>query len=457
MTSSIITIVLILALVVFELVRKNRIPIDAFRMSLVIYGLVYIIIPELLPMTYGCEPFCNGVPWPPRVVSIVGLGALIAGYFLSQGLPVFKTVCRARANDRTEYRFILLVLLLSIAALYVYASSFGGFLNAISYGAVLRYTGAKNMDIQGSVVALYLIGMVYVVLVISQYKLYQTSKYKNKYRVVLFCAVVVVLSYSLINASRGAIFNIVMLMMFIHFNVRGLKVTPRKIILVIAFFSFGLMITTYGKSVIGLTASIFRSEDESADYSSIEKKEATYVFGRTVMEFSHPIKSIGVVLDHDLDYNLMKHFILAPLHLVPTRLLGLSDVKPFRITEINTYLLTGDSEGGIPPGLVASFWYGGGLVGVLTGCMLFGGFIGWLQRQCYSFLSAYPSSMPIVLYIFFRVAWFINNGDLSVFLKHLFHFLIFLMVLIIFNVIRRIKLSQYRFAKWRKLKTVRET
>jgi hypothetical protein len=232
-------------------------------------------------------------------------------------------------------------------------------------------------------------------------------------------------------------------MLFIHFNVRGLKVTPRKIIAVIASVSLGFLLAVYGKSVIASTASIFRDEDFSTAYSAIEQKETVYVFGRIIMEFSHPIKSIGIVVDHDIDFNLMKHFIVAPLHLVPTRLLGVADVKPFRITEINTYLLTGESEGGIPPGLVASFWYGGGVLGVLAGCMFFGGFIGWLQRQCYSVIKAYPSAMPIVLYMFFNVAWFINNGDPSVFLKHVFHFFVFIILLAIYYFMRRIELGRY--------------
>jgi len=441
MTTFIISLLLFAALLVFELNRRSRIPIDAFRLTLLVCGLAYFIIPDLLPSTDVCEPYCAGIPWLPRLISIVGLVALIVGFFLSYGLPVFKTRPGVMASEKSEYCFMLIVLLLSTVALCVYAYSFGGFLSAFSYGAIARYSDGRNIEVQGSsAVGLYFVGMAYIVLIVSQYKLYQPSKYKKRYVAVLICAVIVVLAYSLINASRGAIFNVLMLTLFVHFNVRGLKVTTGKIIAILVFVGFGLLLTVYGKGVIGATASVFRNEDISTAYSGLEQREGAYVYNRLIYEFSHPIKSITAALDHDTDYNLMKHFFVAPLHLAPTRLLGLSGDKPFRITEVNTYLLTGDAEGGIPPGLVATFWYGGGVSGVLAGCLLFGVFIGWLQRQCYGLMNTNPSAVPIVLYVFFRVGWFVSNGDPSVFLKHNFHFGVFLVLLAIFRIIRRIRL-----------------
>lgn len=441
MTSAIVTILLIGALAAFDIFRKKRIPIDVLRMSLVVYGLVYFIIPEFLPLTDTCEPFCGGVPWLPRVISAVGLIALIAGYFLSYGLPIPEISPKVKIGDKSEYRLILLVLLLSAVALCVYASSFGGFISAFSYGAVARFTGTQNTDVQGSAIALYFVGIAYIAMVVSQFKLYQAPEYRGRYMLALIFSVIVILSYSLINASRGAIFNIPMLALFIHFNVRGLKLTPRKIIVIAVFIGFGLLLTAYGKGVIGSTASIFRGEDASAAYAELEQRDGSYIYGRLISEFSHPIRSIGVLLDHETDSNFMKHFILAPLHLIPASSLGLSDIKPIRITEINTYLLTGETEGGVPPGLVASFWYGGGIAGVLGGCMLFGGFLGWFQRTCYGLIKAYPGATPVVLYLFFKLAWFVNNGDPSIFLKDSFHFLVFMMIFATFLVVRKVRLN----------------
>jgi len=437
----IITILLIIVLAAFEIARKAKLPIDAFRVCVFLYCWLYFIIPELLPLSYDCYPFCNGVPWLPRVISIAGLSAMIFGYFLSSGLPIFKTVPRIRASDKAEFRFILLVLLFSVVVLYIYASSYGGFLNALKYGALQRYTSAQVIDVKGSAVLTHFVGVAFIIMVVAQYKLYKASKYRNKYIVILVCAVAVILLYSIIHGSRGSIFNMAMIVLFIHFNIRGLKIKPKEFVAIIMVFVFGVLLVAYGKKGIGATASIFRGEEISTAFSSVESKEAEYIYGRIISEFSHQTKSIGVLLDHDIDYNLMEHFFVAPIHLIPTRLLGLSVDKPFRITETNTYLLTGKSAGGIPPGLIASFWYGGGLIGVLAGFMLFGGVIGWLQRQCYSVVKTYPGAMPIVLYIFFRIGWLISNGDPSVSLKHNFHIFVFLMLLVMYYLVRRIRIN----------------
>ena len=142
----------------------------------------------------------------------------------------------------------------------------------------------------------------------------------------------------------------------------------------------------------------------------------------------------------------MEHFFVAPKHLIPTKLLGLSSDKPFKITTVTEKFLKKEGQG-VPPGLVASFWYGGGLVGVLIGFLIFGGFIGWLQRQCYSVVKAYPSAMPVILYIFLKVGWLISNGDPSVSLKHNFHIFIFLMLLVMYYLVRRIRINLYLSVK----------
>lgn len=439
--STILTIFILSVIAIFDLSRKSRLHIDAFRIVLALYAVVYVLIPELLPFSYASEPYPDGMPWPPRLVSLAGLVALIFGYYLSAGLPILKPAREIRSTEKSEYRFVFIVLLLSIGALYIYASSFGGFLSALSYGASFRFAGSKEVEVNaGSAVALYFISMANIVFVMSQYKLYQDSKYKKRYVVLLISAATALLAYGIILGGRGVMFNALLLALFIHFNVRGFKITVRKLIAVGIVFVVGLLFVVYGKKAIGATASVFRGEEISTAFESIESKETEQIYGRIIVEFSHPIKSIGVAMDSDMDINMMRHFIVAPLHLLPTRMLGLSGDKPYRITEMNTELLTGDTKGGIPPGLVASLWYGGGIVGVLSGLLIFGAFIGWLQRQCYRIVEVFPSAMPIILYMFFLSISIIFNGDPSVTLKHMFHFFVFLALLIAYYYSRRIRI-----------------
>ncbi len=406
------------------------------------YVLLYFIIPELLPLSYNCAPFCDGVPWMPRFVALVGLLALISGYYLSYGLPIFKVSPKVKINEKLEYRFVLFAFLISCGALYTYAYSYGGFINALSYAAMNRLTGKDIIDAQGGGLAQYFVGIAYVVFAICQYKLYQNSRYKKKYIAVLMGTVIVIISYGLIKGGRGAIFQVILMSLFIHFNLRGLHLNVKKITALVLALIIGLWFVAYGKKAIIATTGIFRGDEISYAFDSIGYRETEYLYGRLISEFAHPIKSLGVAMDSDIHFNLMEHFWVAPLHLIPTRLLGSGLDKPTRISDYNTELLTGSQEGGIPPGLVGSFWYGGGLIGVLAGCMVFGVGIGWMQRQCYGVVKVYQSAFPIVLYIFFKMPWFLNNGDLSVFLKHQFHFFIFLLLLLAFSVFRRKGMSR---------------
>ena len=439
-----ITILLIIALVTYDVVRKKRLPIDAFRVALIVYGLGYILIPELLPLSYAAGPYINGVPWLPRIISIAGLFTLILGYYLSYTIPIFKTVPKIQISEKNEYRFTLFVLLLSILALYIYASSFGGLLKAFSYGSLHRFSGGKLLEVQAGGVAVYFVGIAYLVIAISQYNLYNANKYRKKYILLLVSAAIILLALALIMGGRGAIFNALVLSLFIHFNMRGFRITFKKAIAFIMIFLIGLSFVVYGKKAIGATASVFRGENISTAFTSIESKKMEYVYGRLISECSNMIKSIGVVTEENIEYNYMKHYAVAPLHLIPTKLFGISSGKPYRITELNTFMLTGDTKGGKPPGIVASLWYGGGLVGVLLGCMFFGCFIGWIQRQCYDIAKTYPCTLPIILYIFFRSGRFISNGDPSVFLKHMFHLIVFLMLVVVYYWTRRIHLYPHQ-------------
>jgi len=314
----------------------------------------------------------------------------------------------------------------------------GGFLSAFSFGALNRMTGEVRVEVKESAVASYFAGLVYLVFALSQYNIYQKTKYRTGYIVLLLSAFLVNVAYALIKGGRGAIFMTFLLALFIHLNVKKISITVKKATIIIMIIVVGVFFIAYGKKAIVATSAIFRGETPSAAFDAIESKELKYVYGRMIYEFAHPIKSMGVVLDNNVACNYMEHFWVAPLHLIPSRILGLSG-KPYRISELNTYLLIRSKEGGMPPGLVASFWYGGGLLGVIMGCAVFGGVIAWGQRQCYTIIHAYPSATPIVLYGFFRVGWFVNNGDPSVFLKHEFHFLVFLILIAGYYLFGRIR------------------
>jgi len=115
--SILITFFFLVLLVIVDVYRQSRLNIDAFRLTLFIFGLVYILIPEVLPLSYDCEPYCNGVPWLPRIISIIGLAALLVGYLLFNHLPVFRVMPIINTDESKEFRFAAFVFMLSVLSL----------------------------------------------------------------------------------------------------------------------------------------------------------------------------------------------------------------------------------------------------------------------------------------------------------------------------------------------------
>lgn len=431
--SIIYTLIILGFLVFFMIYRKKKYPLDAFNMTIFFFIIVYVLIPEFLPLSYGCYPFCDGVPWLPRMIALIGLGTFIFGFYLSKVFPVFKLDKGVSFSENYQYKMVLFMTFLSLIFLYIYAQSFGGFLEAFSYGSIMRYSGENILDVKSSLaIVTYFIPIVYIIFGIVQYKLYLGTYYKKRYIFIILIISCIILSQSIISGSRGAVFQVFLILIFIYLNLDGIKIKLKKIIFFILVFMIGLFLVTNGKSTISSISTLFQGKSFKEVLSNNESKNFEYIYGRLIVEFSHPIKSLGIVIDSEIEFNGMKHFLYAPLDLIPTKLLGIYTEKPIRIHEINSELVSGDPNIGIPPGIIASLWYGGGIFSILFGMLISGIFIGWVQKQSYKIISVYPIFTPIVLYMFLKMSMFITNGDLSVFLKHEIHILLFFVLLMVF-------------------------
>lgn len=436
--SIVFTFIFLVLIAIYMTVRKKRYPLDAANMTIFLFAVIYILIPEVLPLSYVCKPFCNGVPWLVRFVAFIGLGSFILGLYLSNLYPVFKVRKSINISEKFQYKFSLFIIIISFSFLYVYAQSFGGFLNAFSYGSIARFTGKEIINVSSSAIAVYFTTIIYIVFAIIQYKLHIGRSYKKGYIILMLVSIGIVLSHSIISGSRGSIFQLFLLSLFFYLNLSGMKINLKKIIIVLTIGIVGLFFVTHGKTAIASISKSFQGQSISESISNTESKSVEYIYGRLILEFSHSIKSLGIVIYSDIEFNSMRHFLYGPLDLVPTKLLGINYEEPIRIHEINSKLVVGDAHHGIPPGIIASFWYGGGVFSVFFGLLLSGVFIGWIQKQSYEIINKYPSFTPVMLYMFFKLAWFINNGDLSVFLKNQIHIILFFILFLIFIFLKSI-------------------
>lgn len=122
-------------------------------------------------------------------------------------------------------------------------------------------------------------------------------------------------------------------------------------------------------------------------------------------EFSHPYKSIDAAIrysDNGYSYTYFKDFFWSTFRILPSRFTSIFLERPEPIHVINTTLLTGvQDSGGIPPGLIASFYYSLGIVGVFIGCFLYGAIGRRINIWLFRMMSA--STIYSVPFAFFLI------------------------------------------------------
>ncbi|WP_186589679.1 O-antigen polymerase [Synechococcus sp. MVIR-18-1] len=412
-------------------------------MAVLSYCLLYFVAPMLIPFVSECEPYCSGIDITVFIISVFGLLFLYLGFKFSLLLPLFRISKKYMPQPRDFYIFVFLLIAFSGGFLLIYLDSYGGLLNAISFGALSRFTGTAPIEVSSGAVALYFIGTAFIAQFISQWEIQSKVSFSKKWVFVFIVSVLISILFGLVNASRGTLMTVIIASLFVYLNFYSISFfslrnsTFRLYLLLAVVFLFGLFFILNGKALIGTVALFFR--EDNLDYSSFEGLRLSKLYDRVILEIAFPFKSLSNVLKLNLEINWFYHFIVSPLHLIPTRLLGFIVDKPFRITEVNSFLLTGDPSRGIPPGILASFWYGGNFLGVILGMFLYGLLLGFIQKQGYFLIELSHRYTPIVLYIFFSIPGFVQSGDPSVFLKSIFSIFFLIFFLLFFSFFRRFK------------------
>lgn len=427
--------------VIFERSRAKKVPIDAMSMSLIMLTFIYFIIPDLIFTTDICGDYeCNvNNIILIKTISFVGVFFIIAGYIIGNHVTPIGVKPRKHPQKISTAALWMLVIV-SIVSLAFYVNAFGGLKEALIIGPKMRFT-KFDVELGQSVYGLYLVRLASIVLVVSQYYIYDSFGRNRRHLVLLIITSAIILFvYALILGSRGTIFQTILLALFIHINKNGWKsiipYKPLRIAVVFFVITLGMFFVFYGKQVLHNVSNVTAGDGESVS-DIIDKKEINRnkIFKRLVKEFSHPYVSIDFAIKEKYEYNYFKHFFYAPFHLIPSRIIGLSE-KPPRISNFNSNLVLGDSSAGYPPGLFASFWYGGGLIGVILASLIYGMFISIFQKQLFSLTSLRSYYyVPLLLYVFWPIGKFVSNGDLSVYIKGYIHFPAAILLLIFFNLI----------------------
>ena len=225
------------------------------------------------------------------------------------------------------------------------------------------------------------------------------------------------------SASRGGLIRLFLLLGLVYVLVyRSIKLLPTMLISILA-----ILFITYGKQTfyaVSNYAAYGESFSDSFDYLDKIRSNASgeddNVFFR---EFAHPYRSMDTALRYKNSgyiYTYFSDFIWSPFRIIPSRYTSIFFERPEPIHNLNTQLTTGvPDSGGMPPGLIASFYYSLGVLGVALGSFFYG-LIGrrvniWLQRMMQT------SKIYSVLFAFFAYyyGFFIANGDPNIYIYYL--------------------------------------
>lgn len=395
--------------------------------SLVSFFYIFIVL------LYIIIPFIDVVAFNKKLAPTYSTTIAISFVILSVGIffggrtKTFKSRVLIKLDEQREVYLLYFVLSMSLFALFIYIQSFGGLMAALINGAKLRYTQGGTQSIGKWGFLLFFVALAKIVACVSFYRLLSSKNNKWHHRLLLIVGVAATLIYALVNASRGSI--VISLLMFIytyfyfHAQQPNSNVTRKVTIWATILVPFIFIFIVYGKALIGQTSNFIETGNFDFTFEKYEGKRE--VAGqRFVSEFSHAYESLNYLLNNEVEFNYFKHFFTAPLNVIPSKLFGVE--KPERITEVNSKNISGVADVGRPPGLIASFWFGGGVYTVFIALFFYGFILATLQRNVEKLSKLNPLLTPYFIFVIFTIPWQSGSGDPSIILKsntYLFSFI----------------------------------
>lgn len=225
------------------------------------------------------------------------------------------------------------------------------------------------------------------------------------------------------GASRGGMIRLFVLLSFVYILVKKkIKLLPAIIITL-----FAILFISYGKQTFYAVSNYVangESFNESFTYLDEARSNAISEEDNLIFrEFAHPFKSLDAAIRYknynNYSYTYFSDFIWAPFRIIPYQYTSIFFERPEPINNLNTELITGvQDSGGIPPGLIASFYYSLGVFGVLIGSFFYG-LLGrraniWLMRMM---KTSKIYAVPFAFFAYYY-GFFIANGDPNVYIYY---------------------------------------
>lgn len=217
------------------------------------------------------------------------------------------------------------------------------------------------------------------------------------FAVAMICAV----TFSLMTASRRALFVQLILIYFVFILEYRRLFLGRWLVPIIAV---ALPIVMYGKELLGAIA--FNTRVDFSDFGLGSIARALMDFGITTVESWATLMYLHVPFRLGIDH------LLSVARRVPEGALGLSIDFPERIVRISTETFVGRNEADLPPGFFGQMWLDWGYVGPAIWGIAFGLQMGLLQKL-YSVVGKSVGAKAIFALVVFVISLPINTGSLD--------------------------------------------
>lgn len=372
-----------MAIIIYDIARIKRIPIDFMRLFNVFFLISYIISPIFHIILFSQLQdelyIINGItlyrstPSMPIIIATAYL-SIVIGYQITSSTASLQIA----VNERMRYNIHIIILFFMIFLMLIYTSNFGGIIPWIKSSISARMSRIETEN-AGGLSFLYTIFRPAAIPIL--YVAYASLIHnRNSRNIILF---IISLFYFIIIAighgGRGLIIFGLIGIFIIHFNAKG-RIHVFKI-LISSVFLFATIV--YGKPALTSLSLAMQGWTEEAYirfYSDISYQNERFLI-EILRYVSHPANSLAAYLNN-IDAFQFRYFtdILHSVNsIIPSRLLGINKLNIVSLTEINSDFLSGNPGQGIIPGQLALWVHAFGPLGVVICGLWWGAIMRWLQ------------------------------------------------------------------------------
>lgn len=401
----------------YEVKRQKYFYIDPITMFNFFFFLVYVIAPVglivvgnqliLEDMPYGKLYFGKNSTTPYLVVA--GYLMFVAGYesFMHQkSKRTFKL--DLNLEERNIVNALVFGNLMLILFIFIYASEFGGIIQAIKQAQAYR-SGAISWHKYDFVLRFLSINTIFLYYTFYKVFLEKTAQYQIMYKILFAVAFLLMILLTLLYDSRGYfIFQVSGLyaLMVIYHKDYYLKYMIPTVMLSIIIIIYGRIFFQTMEYLIQDGFSTFIAE--FSQRVMIQAQE-----GKSMISyFTHAIVSLDASLIHSgYDYNLryFRDIVDAITNILPNELLGIKESK-MQLMDTNTLILQGRAINIVLPGILAYFVYAFQVVGLFVGMFIYGMLGAFFYRFFLRLYQLYKGSIVYFYILSLAYGYFAFRG-----------------------------------------------